>query len=41
MRLVGQVSDAANITYNALRVSAGGGITVGRNLLGVAKQYIS
>jgi malate dehydrogenase (oxaloacetate-decarboxylating)(NADP+) len=29
--------DAANITYNALRVTAGGGITVGGILLGVAK----
>src|SRR5205823_1549081 len=29
--------DAANITYNALRVTAGGGITVGGILLGAAK----
>ena len=29
--------DAANITYNALRVTSGGGITVGGILLGVAK----
>ena len=29
--------DAANITYNALRVIAGGGITVGGILLGAAK----
>ena len=29
--------DAANITYNALRVTAGGGITVGGILLGSAK----
>ena len=29
--------DAANITYNALRATAGGGITVGGILLGVAK----
>jgi malate dehydrogenase (oxaloacetate-decarboxylating)(NADP+) len=29
--------DAANITYNALRVTAGGGITVGAILLGAAK----
>jgi malate dehydrogenase (oxaloacetate-decarboxylating)(NADP+) len=29
--------DAANITYNALRVAAGGGITVGGILLGAAK----
>jgi malate dehydrogenase (oxaloacetate-decarboxylating)(NADP+) len=30
--------DAANITYNALRVIAGGGITVGGILLGAAKS---
>ncbi|TMH34498.1 MAG: NADP-dependent malic enzyme [Betaproteobacteria bacterium] len=30
-------ADAANITYNALRVIAGGGITVGGILLGAAK----
>src|SRR5437762_823549 len=30
--------DAANITYNALRVTAGGGITVGGILLGAAKS---
>jgi malate dehydrogenase (oxaloacetate-decarboxylating)(NADP+) len=30
--------DAANITYNALRMVAGGGITVGGILLGVAKS---
>ena len=30
-------ADAANITYNALRVSAGGGITVGGILLGAAR----
>src|SRR5215471_3874750 len=30
--------DAANITYNALRMIAGGGITVGGILLGVAKS---
>ncbi len=30
-------ADAANITYNALRVTAGGGITVGGILLGAAK----
>jgi malate dehydrogenase (oxaloacetate-decarboxylating)(NADP+) len=29
--------DAANITYNALRVTAGGGITIGAVLLGAAK----
>ena len=29
--------DAANITYNALRVTSGGGITIGGILLGVAK----
>jgi malate dehydrogenase (oxaloacetate-decarboxylating)(NADP+) len=29
--------DAANITYNALRITAGGGITVGGILLGAAK----
>ncbi len=29
--------DAANITYNALRVTAGGGITIGAILLGAAK----
>lgn len=29
--------DAANITYNALRVTSGGGITVGGILLGAAK----
>jgi len=29
--------DAANITYNALRVTSGGGITVGGMLLGLAK----
>ena len=29
--------DAANITYNALRVAAGGGITVGGILLGAAR----
>ena len=29
--------DAANITYNALRVAAGNGITVGGILLGAAK----
>jgi len=29
--------DAANITYNALRVTAGNGITVGGILLGAAK----
>jgi malate dehydrogenase (oxaloacetate-decarboxylating)(NADP+) len=29
--------DAANITYNALRVTAGGGITVGGIMLGAAK----
>ena len=29
--------DAANITYNALRMTAGGGITVGGILLGAAK----
>ena len=29
--------DAANITYNALRVTAGGGITVGGILLGAAQ----
>jgi malate dehydrogenase (oxaloacetate-decarboxylating)(NADP+) len=29
--------DAANITYNALRVTSGGGITVGGVLLGAAK----
>jgi len=29
--------DAANITYNALRVTAGEGITVGGILLGAAK----
>ena len=29
--------DAANITYNALRATAGGGITVGGILLGAAK----
>ena len=29
--------DAANITYNVLRMTAGGGITVGGLLLGVAK----
>jgi malate dehydrogenase (oxaloacetate-decarboxylating)(NADP+) len=29
--------DAANITYNALRVTAGGGITIGAMLLGAAK----
>jgi len=29
--------DAANITYNALRVTAGGGITVGGILLGAAR----
>ena len=30
--------DAANITYNALRVTAGGGIAVGAILLGAAKS---
>ena len=30
--------DAANITYNALRVTAGNGITVGGILLGAAKS---
>jgi malate dehydrogenase (oxaloacetate-decarboxylating)(NADP+) len=30
-------ADAANITYNALRVTAGGGITIGAILLGAAK----
>jgi malate dehydrogenase (oxaloacetate-decarboxylating)(NADP+) len=29
--------DAANITYNALRVTAGGGITIGAILLGAAR----
>jgi malate dehydrogenase (oxaloacetate-decarboxylating)(NADP+) len=29
--------DAANITYNALRVTAGGGITIGAILLGAAQ----
>jgi len=29
--------DAANITYNALRVTAGGGITIGAFLLGAAR----
>ena len=29
--------DAANITYNALRVAAGGGVTVGGILLGIAR----
>jgi malate dehydrogenase (oxaloacetate-decarboxylating)(NADP+) len=29
--------DAANITYNALRVTSGGGITVGGILLGTAR----
>ena len=29
--------DAANITYNALRVAAGGGVTVGGILLGIAQ----
>ena len=29
--------DAANITYNALRIAAGGGVTVGGILLGVAR----
>ena len=29
--------DAANLTYNALRVTAGSGITVGGFLLGAAK----
>jgi malate dehydrogenase (oxaloacetate-decarboxylating)(NADP+) len=29
--------DAANITYNALRVTAGGGITIGAMLLGAAQ----
>ena len=29
--------DAANITYNALRITAGGGITIGAILLGAAK----
>jgi malate dehydrogenase (oxaloacetate-decarboxylating)(NADP+) len=29
--------DAANITYNVLRVTAGGGITVGGILLGAAR----
>jgi malate dehydrogenase (oxaloacetate-decarboxylating)(NADP+) len=29
--------DAANITYNAVRVTAGGGITIGAILLGAAK----
>ena len=28
--------DAANITYNALRIAAGGGVTVGGILLGAA-----
>jgi malate dehydrogenase (oxaloacetate-decarboxylating)(NADP+) len=29
--------DAANITYNALRIAAGGGVTVGGILLGAAR----
>jgi malate dehydrogenase (oxaloacetate-decarboxylating)(NADP+) len=29
--------DAANITYNALRITAGGGITIGAILLGAAQ----
>jgi malate dehydrogenase (oxaloacetate-decarboxylating)(NADP+) len=29
--------DAANITYNALRITAGGGITIGAMLLGAAR----
>ena len=29
--------DAANITYNALRIAAGGGVTVGGILLGIAR----
>ena len=33
--------DAANITYNALRMTAGGGITIGAMLLGAARRSTS